>query len=1253
MRIFIFFLLSFTILFSAKGQITINNTLYTPSQLVDGVLIPNGSGVTVSNVTFSGVYNSSNRYQVGYFSTATTTLAQMGFSSGVVLSTGNTSDIPLTLGANPQAVAQMSTGYVSCTSGEIRETGTCPTIINDVNILAGTANYYNAAILEFDFIPVGDIVQFRYIFGSEEFSDNSGLINYQCSSYNDQFGFLISGPGISGGQGFTNNARNIARLSNGSQVCINAVNNGVVGSSGGAPSASKCLTANPSWVQGTPSTEYLGTIDGTELNGNTIILTAEQTGLTAGQTYHIKLIITDVNDAAYDAVVYLEAGSFTTVSCSEPAAPTTGSISQPDCTTPYGSIILSGLPSTGNWTITATPGGATLSGSGTNAIFSGLNPSQSYTFTVTNDGGCTSLPSNSISINGIPPNPGAPVLGTISQPSCVTPTGSVDLSGLPSTGTWTVTASPSGLVQGGSGTTMTFTGLNPGTSYTFVVTNSGGCSSNSSVSASINAYSPTPPVVVTISQPDCITPNGSVNLSGLPSNGTWDVVESIGNTTISGSGTSATFSGLNSGTYTFTVIDNIGCPSGPSSSITINPQPSTPGIPLLDTIVQPTCAVNSGSVTLSGLPATGNWLINTTPGGTISGNGTSVVVNGLSPGGTYTFTVTNEDGCTSLNSNAVSINSSPVNPTPPIIGSITQPSCLNPTASVDLSGLPAGNWTITSTPGGLMLNGSGNTVTFGGLSPNTTYSFIVMDNTTLCSSTSSGNATINVYSPTAPIVGLITQPTCNNALGSVELSGLPTSGNWTITSSPGGATFTNSGGSFSFAGLSTGTYSFTVTDDLGCISPSSSSAVIDPQPITPNAPTISNVIQPSCSDNTGSVELTNLPSGNWILTSIPGGTINGSGPSYTISGLTGNSTFTYTITNDEGCISLSSTQVVFNAVPNPPSVPIITNITQPDCNVSDGSVELNGLPSNGLWIVTVTPGGTTLIGSGPTGTFSDLVAGSEYTFTVTDENGCTSLNSTTATINNIPLPPNDPTAVVISQASCLMPTGTIEVITPVGVNYLYSIDGTNFQSSAVFTMLNPGNYTITVLDNNTSCSTIGSSTLTINSVPSPEIITVDADITIVEGQSIQLSANGNGSIIWDNGQTGNTITVSPVSNTVYCATLTDINGCTDTDCIMVIVEAEPIVCGDLFIPTAFSPNGDNNNNSFGVIMNIACIESLDLKVFDRWGELVFETTDPSKRWDGTYKTKELDPAVFVYLVRIKTMEMTQEQTFKGNVTLIK
>ena len=72
--------------FHAFGQIAIDNNTFSVAQLVDGILIPAGSGTSISNVTFSGVYDNAGRYQIGYFSTATSTLADMQFAEGIVLS---------------------------------------------------------------------------------------------------------------------------------------------------------------------------------------------------------------------------------------------------------------------------------------------------------------------------------------------------------------------------------------------------------------------------------------------------------------------------------------------------------------------------------------------------------------------------------------------------------------------------------------------------------------------------------------------------------------------------------------------------------------------------------------------------------------------------------------------------------------------------------------------------------------------------------------------------------------------------------------------------------------------------------------------------------------------------------------------------------------------------------------------------------------------------------------------------------------
>jgi uncharacterized protein (DUF2141 family) len=170
------------------------------------------------------------------------------------------------------------------------------------------------------------------------------------------------------------------------------------------------------------------------------------------------------------------------------------------------------------------------------------------------------------------------------------------------------------------------------------------------------------------------------------------------------------------------------------------------------------------------------------------------------------------------------------------------------------------------------------------------------------------------------------------------------SGNWTITTNPGGATTTGTGASTTISGLTAGTYTFTVTNDQGCTSAASADVVINAQPATPSAPIVGTITQPTCTVATGSVVLSGLPSGNWTITTNPGGvTTTGSGASTTISGLA-TGTYTFTVTNDQGCTSSASSDVVINAQPATPSAPTVGTITQPSACVATGSVVLNGLP---------------------------------------------------------------------------------------------------------------------------------------------------------------------------------------------------------------------------------------------------------------------------------------------------------------------
>src|SRR5665647_743186 len=155
------------------------------------------------------------------------------------------------------------------------------------------------------------------------------------------------------------------------------------------------------------------------------------------------------------------------------------------------------------------------------------------------------------------------------------------------------------------------------------------------------------PKVGGITQPSCEVPSGSVVLEGLPSAGTWTLTRMPGGVITTGSGTSTTITGLETGTWTYTVANAAGCTSDPSEIIIIMLVPSAPSAPVIYLSSQPTCTIATGSVYLSGLPEKGTWTLTRYPGPVITtGTGTTTTVSGLAAG-TYYFTVANSDGCVS------------------------------------------------------------------------------------------------------------------------------------------------------------------------------------------------------------------------------------------------------------------------------------------------------------------------------------------------------------------------------------------------------------------------------------------------------------------------------------------------------------------------------------------------------------------------------------------------------------------------------
>lgn len=269
-----------------QAQLVVDDTM-TPEQLVQNVLL--GGGVSISNVTFNGGAATGLEVQAGSF--AAPASASLGLLGGVLLSTGRVI-------GNPSSFQYGAAGD----AGDLASNQLGGISDPDLEELSGQ-EINDAAVLEFDFIPTGDSLKFRYVFASEEYT------SYTCDQFNDAFGFFLSGPGLSGP--FSGGAINIALVPGTNiPVSINTLNSGVPTNWDEDPGP--CFAADPNWeansVYYVDNASQSGTI--VTYDGFTVVLTAFAL-VQCGEQYHIKLAIGDGFDESFDSGVFLEAGSFT------------------------------------------------------------------------------------------------------------------------------------------------------------------------------------------------------------------------------------------------------------------------------------------------------------------------------------------------------------------------------------------------------------------------------------------------------------------------------------------------------------------------------------------------------------------------------------------------------------------------------------------------------------------------------------------------------------------------------------------------------------------------------------------------------------------------------------------------------------------------------------------------------------------------------------------------------------------------------
>jgi hypothetical protein len=162
-----------------------------------------------------------------------------------------------------------------------------------------------------------------------------------------------------------------------------------------------------------------------------------------------------------------------------------------------------------------------------------------------------------------------------------------------------------------------------------------------------------------------------------------------------------------------------------------------------------------------------------------------------------------------------------------------------------------------------------------------------------------------------------------------------------------------------------------------------------------------------------------------------------------------------------------------------------------------------------------------------------------------------------------------------------------------------------------------------------------------------------SDITINEGESALLQGHGGPPFLWNNGATDSSISVSPLSDTLYILEVKNDSNCSDRDTVIVHVLPKE---SKLQTPDAFTPNGDGINDRFTVFGQ--GIATYDISIFNRWGELIYHSSDPgelnntAKGWDGTFMQQEQVIGTYIYAIHYSSSD-AKKFFVQGSVSLIR
>jgi gliding motility-associated-like protein len=1067
-----------------------------------------GNGVTISNVVFTGPAGSA-----GIFNA---TNSNLGMNSGIVLTTGSDTMVQGPNNHNAQ-------GYDHLAAGNSLLNG----LANDIT--------YDACVLEFDMNILSDSVEFKYIFGSEEYPE------WVTASYNDAFAFFISGPGINGQE-------NIALVPGTTNpVTIHNIN---------ANNNSQYYHANgDGYTAPFNSTGYY-----VQYDGLTTLLTAKKKGLQPCNTYHLKLMIADAGDGIYDSGVFLQANSLTSnfVSIDDSAGTNipNAPIAAEGCSNASIRFRLQN-PVAQNTVVHYLIGGSAVNGVDYTAIPDSIvipagSTSAAITIAPIQDGITENIESVTVKLySACSSTPYDSARVFISDSSFLTLSAGADQS-ICAGDQAQLTATGAGYINWAAAASLTANGTSataaPLATTNYIATSQvGTCTLQDAVRVTVTSapFSVNAGNDITACSGATVQLNATVTGNTVNGNAftyTWAPAASLSANNIANPTTTAT----SSANYIIQVASG-NCKATDTVAVNIG----NGNVTATATATSETCfGYNNGSATVTAngtSPLTFHW----------SNNATTQSITGLA-GGNYQVTITDNTGCSATT--AVSVATTTAihfsNPT------ITPVKCYgDANGMVNLTAAGgAGNFTY------VWSNGN-NGATAGNLSANTAYTISATDANACVADT-----TIMLPAP-AQINVTVAATNVSCGLGGTGNTVNPNAGR------DGAARASANGG--------TAPYTF--------------------------------------------VWNTNVPATTADITNLTAGTYN------------------VTVADANNCSASGSTSIT-----EPQPMSITAASLAPACgNNATGTINANCTGGTGTHFFALAFNNTT-IASNNMGAFSNLTAG-DYVISVTDANNCVktaNLNLAAATADEFTI---NTTGVSCHGGD----NGTITVI-PVNVlnqPYTYVLDNGTSQALNEFTKVNGGTHNLHITSNG-GCVT--DTTVTIAEPAAAVLAIVPGDTTMELGGTLQLntslSAFNTDSAVLYNWSANEGMScadcANPVVNTYaksteYSVTVTYNGSCKAVATAKVDVKGNNVAP---FVPNAFTPNGDGNNDVFMVFGQ--GISKIDMQIFNRWGERVFQSNNQYDGWDGTFKGQLQNTDVFVYQVTATYLDGRTVDT-NGTVTLLR